>query len=161
MQAKHPYRVKFVKGTLEKWDQYVEVFDNSPLHEHYFKNDGFLKEWLYGPLEEGNVIVAETEDEGIPVGVMVYDMKGMFAEFPYLALLGVKDDYRGKMIGSRLVDLFVELSKKSGFDKCFVCCSHFNPRAKQLYQKKGFKPQVLIPDMIKKGINEWVLMKRF
>ena len=34
MQAKHPYGVKFVKGSGEKWDAYVEVFNNSPLHEH-------------------------------------------------------------------------------------------------------------------------------
>ena len=161
MQAKHPYRVKFVKGTVEKWDEYVKVFQGGPLYEHYFKEDDFLKEWLYGPLTEGNVIVAETEDEGEPVGVMVYDMKGMFAEFPYLALLGIKESYRGKLIGSRLVDLYIELCKKAGFDKCFICVSHFNVRAKQLYQKKGFKPLVLIPDMIKKGVNEWVLMKRF
>ena len=94
------------------------------------------------------------------VGVMVYELKGMFGEFPYLALLGVKDGYRKQAIGSRLIDVFQKICEQTGFDKCFICVSHFNPRAKALYQRKGFKPVVLIPDLIREGIDEWVLMKR-
>ena len=91
---------------------------------------------------------------------MVYDMMGMFGEFPYLALLGVKENYRKQAVGSRLVDLYIDICKQAGFDKCFICVSHFNPRAKSLYQRKGFTPLVLIPDLIEKGINEWMLVKR-
>lgn len=160
MAIKYECRIRFVKGTMDKWDEYVKVFDDSALYDHYFKDKDFLKEWMYGPLEAGNVIVAELEDTGEPVGVMVYDMTGMFAEFPYLALLGVKARYRKQAIGGRLVDLYVDICRQAGFDKCFICVSHFNPRAKALYQRKGFKPVVLIPDLIDKGINEWMLMKR-
>ena len=66
-QMDYKYRVNFVKGTTEKWDEYVKIFDNSPLYDHYFKDTETLHEWVYGPLENGNVIVAETE-KGEPVG---------------------------------------------------------------------------------------------
>ena len=160
MSLKYERKVHFIQADPKRWDEYVEVFNNSVLYDRYFKGTNTLEEWVKGPLEKGNVIAAETGDGEI-VGVMVYDMKGMFAEFPYLALLGVKDGYRKQAIGSRLIDLYLDLCKKAGFDKCFICVSHFNPRAKALYQRKGFKPVVLIPDMIQKGINEWVLMQRF
>ena len=160
MAIKYECRIRFVKGTVDKWDEYVKVFENSALYDHYFKDKDYLREWMYGPLEKGNVIVAETEDEGEPVGIMVYDMMGMFGEFPYLALLGVKENYRKQAVGSRLVDLYIDICKQACFDKCFICVSHFNPRAKSLYQRKGFTPLVLIPDLIEKGINEWMLVKR-
>lgn len=158
MSLKHKYRVSFVKGTVDKWEEYVEIFNDSPLYDHYFKDSDFLKEWVYGPLEEGNVIVAET-DLGEPVGLMVYDMKGMFAELPYLALLGVKKGFRGQAIGDRMIDIYIDICKQMKVPNCFIAVSHFNPRAKALYIKKGFKPLVLVPDLLKKGINEWLLMK--
>lgn len=157
-QMDYKYRVNFVKGTTEKWEEYVKIFDNSPLYEHYFKGTETLREWVYGPLEAGNVIVAETE-KGEPVGLMVYDMMGMYGELPYLALLGVKEGYRGKGIGEQLIDIYLGISKQMGFDKAFIAVSDFNPRAKALYQRKGFKPLLLVPDLLKKGIGEWLLMK--
>ena len=56
-------------------------------------------------------------------------------------------------------DIFLGISKQMGFDKAFIAVSDFNPRAKALYQKKGFKPLLLVPDLLKKGIGEWLLMK--
>ncbi len=159
-QLDYKYRVNFVKGTTDKWDEYVKIFDNSPLYEHYFKGTDTLREWVYGPLENGNVIIAET-DSGEPVGLMVYDMMGMYGELPYLALLGVKENYRGKGIGDQLIDIYFGICQGMGFDKCFIAVSDFNPRAKALYQKKGFKPLLLVPDLLKKGIGEWLLMKKF
>ena len=90
---------------------------------------------------------------------MVYDMMGMYGELPYLALLGVKENFRGKGIGDQLIDIYFGICKGMNFDKCFIAVSDFNPRAKALYQKKGFKPLLLVPDLLKKGIGEWLLMK--
>lgn len=157
-QMDYGYRVNFVKGTTDKWDEYVKIFDNSPLYEHYFKGTDTLREWVYGPLEAGNVIIAETES-GEPVGLMVYDMAGMYGELPYLALLGVKEGFRGKGVGEQLVDVYCGICESLGFKKMFIAVSDFNPRAKALYQKKGFKPLLLVPDLLKDGIAEWLLMR--
>ena len=45
-QLDYKYRVNFVKGTTDKWDEYVKIFDNSPLYEHYFKGTDTLREWV-------------------------------------------------------------------------------------------------------------------
>lgn len=159
MSLKYERNVRFVQATPDMRDECAKVFENSTLYDRYFKGTEFLKEMLYDPLDAGHVIAARTASGEI-VGVMVYELKGMFGEFPYLALLGVKDGYRKQAIGSRLIDVFQKICEQTGFDKCFICVSHFNPRAKALYQRKGFKPVVLIPDLIREGIDEWVLMKR-
>lgn len=158
MAAKMP--VTFTKGTEDQYEAYRKVFENSQLMEHYTKKPDrdILAEWLYPHLKEGNVIVANNSN-GEPVGVMVYLMDGMYGGLPYLELLGVRQDVRGQGVGGKLVDFFVELCRKAGYKKCFVCVSDFNVRAKKLYVKKGFQPIVLIPDMLKKGIGEWTLMK--
>lgn len=157
-QMDYQFRVNFVKGDVSKWDQYAAIFDNSPLYEHYFKGTDTLREWVYKPLQEGNVIIAETP-QGEPVGLMVYDLAGMYGELPYLALLGVKDTCRGKGIGSQLVDIYCGICEQMGFKKMFMAVSDFNPRAKALYVRKGFKPLCIVPDLLKKGISEWLLLR--
>jgi len=152
--------VTFSIGTEEKYEQYRKVFDNSPLMEHYTKNPerDIIDEWVFPHLKEGNVIIA-SNSIGEPIGVMVYLMNGMYGGYPYLELLGVRQDCRGQGVGGQLVDYFFDLCRKAGYKKCFICVSDFNVRAKKLYESKGFKPVVLIPDLLKNGIAEWTLMK--
>ena len=157
-QLGYNYRVNFVKGSTEKWDEYVKIFNNSPLYEHYFKNTDTLREWVYAPLENGKVIVAETP-KGEPVGLMVYDLAGMYGDLPYLSLLGVKEGYRDKGIGGQLTDVFLGIAKQMNYKKAFVFVSDFNPRAKAFFQKKGFKPLLIVPSLRKKDIGEWILTK--
>ena len=159
MSSKGERYVHFEIANMDRWDEYIAVFYNSPLYDRYFKGTDALQKLLEKAIKDGNVVSAETSSGEI-VGVMVYERKGMFAELPYLALLGVKDGYRGQAIGSRLLDVYVNICRKTGVNKCFICVSHFNPRAWALYQRKGFQPVVLIPDLIRPGINEWLLMKQ-
>lgn len=158
MTGKMP--ITFSVGTEEKFEEYRKVFDNSLLMERYTKNPDrdIVAEWVYPHLKEGNVIIA-SNSAGEPVGVMVYLMNGMFGGLPYLELLGVRQDVRGQGIGGMLVDYFINLCREAGFDNCFICVSDFNVRAKKLYESKGFQPIALIPDLLKKGIAEWSLMK--
>jgi len=152
--------VTFSVGTEDKYKEYRKVFDNSPLMDNYTKNPDrdIIDEWVYPHLKEGTVIIASNSN-GEPVGVMVYLMNGMYGGLPYLELLGVRQDVRGNGIGGKLVDYFVNLCRTAGYEKCFICVSDFNVRAKKLYISKGFKPIALIPDLLKKGIAEWTLMK--
>ena len=159
MSVKCERYVRFEIAVMDRLEEYEAVFENSVLYDRYFKGTDSLKNLLKNAIHQGNAIVALTSS-GEVAGVMVCDRKGMFSDYPYLALLGVKYGFRGQGIGSRLIDVFVNISKKIGCDKCFICVSHFNPRAKALYLSKGFQPVVLIPDLNKPGIDEWLLMKR-
>lgn len=158
MAAKIP--VTFSVGVEEKYQEYRKVFDNSLLMEKYTKNPDrdILDEWVLPNLSKGNVIIASNA-AGEPVGVMVYIMNGMYGGLPYLDLLGVRQDVRSLGIGSALIDYFVDLCRKAGHKKCFMCVSDFNVRPKKLYMSKGFQPIALIPDLLKQGVSEWTLMK--
>ena len=46
MAIKYECRIRFVKGTVDKWDEYVKVFENSALYDHYFKDKDYLREWM-------------------------------------------------------------------------------------------------------------------
>jgi len=152
--------VKFSIGTEDKYEEYRKVFDDSLLMDYYTKNPDrdIVDEWVYPHLKEGTVIIANNS-AGEAVGVMVYLMNGMYGGFPYLELLGVRKDSRDQGVGGKLIDYFVDICRKAGYKKCFMCVSDFNTRAKDLYVRKGFEPIALIPDLLKNGIAEWTLMK--
>ena len=150
--------MQYVIGTIDKWDEYVAIFDNSELEERLFRGTDFLRQLMWGPLEEGRVIVAE-DDNGEAIGIMVYNMKGMFGELPYLDLLGVKDGHRSKGIGKGLIELFLSLAKGLGPKKAFICTSDFNLGAKRLYESMGFKVIYLFDDLFGQGAAEYLFMK--
>ena len=147
-------------GEPAKLDEYLEIFKDSPLWDHYFSGgDTTLTESLGRCLEEGTVFIAESSS-GEAVGLMQCEWNGMFGEWPYLALLGVKKNCRGMGIGGRLIDMFEATGKALGARNLFICVSGFNPRAKALYTRRGYKKIALVPDLYKNGIEENVLMKR-
>lgn len=152
--------VTFTKGTPEHFEEYKHIFDNCSLMDHYAKNPDVdvLKEWLYPHLLTGNVIIANNS-QGEPIGVMTYHFNAMFGAWPYLGLLGVAENYRGEGVGSSLIDVFTGICREAGYKKCFICVSAFNPRAKKLYQSKGFKQIGKIDNFAKQGLTECVLMK--
>lgn len=150
--------MKYVMGSVDKWDEYKVIFDNSELERRLFRGTQFLDQLMRGPLEEGRVIVAES-DEGEAIGVMVYNMKGMFGELPYLDLLGVKDGYRGQGIGKAMIELFFALCRELNFKKCFICTSDFNLGAKKLYEDMGFEVIHLFDNLFDQGVAEWLFMK--
>ena len=56
-------------------------------------------------------------------------------------------DAATKGFRDQLIDIYFGICKGMNFDKCFIAVSDFNPRAKALYQKKGFKP-LLPPESV-------------
>ena len=146
----------------EDYEAYKKVFENCALMEHYAPDpqDDVLKSWLYPYIATGNVLAAYRET-GEPVGVLVYMMKGMYNSYPYLELIGVHQKYRGMGVGGQLLDAYDELCRKAGARRGFVCVSSFNPRAKKLYESKGYRELCCIRNMVKDGIDEFTLMKEF
>ena len=152
--------IRFVPGTIEKLDEYIAIFEKSDLFDRYFKDNEAFRDRLFTSVNAGNTIIAETS-KGEAVGFMLFDMKGMYGKLPYLELLGVKDGYRGLGIGSQLIDLYFTIGRKLGRDRFFISASDFNPRAKALYHRKGFRTLCLVPALFKEDINEWLLIKEF
>ncbi|MBR5329122.1 MAG: GNAT family N-acetyltransferase [Firmicutes bacterium] len=152
--------IRFVPGNAEKIAEYISIFENSDLFDRYFKNNTEFLDSLIAPVNEGNTVIAENMD-GEAVGFMLFNMEGMYGKLPYLELLGVKEGYRDMGIGAQLIDIFFAIGQKLGHNRFFISASDFNPRAKALYHRKGFRTLCLVPELFKKGINEWLLIREF
>ena len=139
-------------ATVEHLAEYYPVFDDSALYDHYFKGTDILREWLDEPVKLGHVYVALTSKRE-PVGIMHMTMDG-FSGLPYLNLLGVKKQYRGMGIGHKFLKLFIDVCEKSGAPNMFIFTSMFNVRSAALYQSVGFKKIGIIPNFMKKGVDE-------
>lgn len=135
-----------------------EVFLDSPLYDHYFSQEGRLDKQLSTAISRGELWIALTAQDEV-VGCMWMEPDGFFGAFPYLALLGVKKSFRGMGIGHTLVETFIGVSRSLGYKKCSLLVSHFNPRAKSLYQSLGFKKVGYVPDCILPGIHENIMVK--
>jgi ribosomal protein S18 acetylase RimI-like enzyme len=54
---------------------------------------------------------------------------------------------------------YFEKVVSEGCSKVFLVVADFNPRAKQLYQRIGYKEVGKIPNLYKNGITEYLMMK--
>ena len=150
--------VRITKADESRLDACHAVFADSALYDHYFTQEGRLDKQLSTAISRGELWVALTSQDEV-AGCMWMEPDGFFGAFPYLALLGVKKSFRGMGIGHTLVETFIGVSRSLGYRKCSLLVSHFNPRAKNLYQSLGFKKVGYVPDCILPGIHENIMVK--
>jgi ribosomal protein S18 acetylase RimI-like enzyme len=84
--------------------------------------------------------------------------QGAFHSFPYLHIIAVKEEYRGRGLGKEILQ-YIEAQVFAEHSKLFLVVADFNPRAKKLYEKLGYKEIGAIPDLYKVGISEHMMMK--
>ncbi|HVN57029.1 MAG TPA: GNAT family N-acetyltransferase [Bacteroidales bacterium] len=95
---------------------------------------------------------------GEPCGAMVIHPRGM-ASSPYLKSIVVESRFRSKGVGSALLE-HAEGYFRESFRHFFMCVSSFNPRAKALYEKLGYKQVGELKDYILEGESELIMHKR-
>ena len=147
-------------GTEEFLAEYEAVFHGSPLYDNYFAEDDRLMCMLRDAIEARELWVATNGPGGEIVGAIRVQMKGFFGGFPYLALAGVKQNWRGRGAGHFLLAAFEEAARQQGFDKVSLMASSFNPRAIRLYRSFGYRKIGYLEDAFKKGIGEYIFVKR-
>src|SRR5690242_15113691 len=91
-------------------------------------------EMLRDPSRE--VYVAVRVDSSEIVGFVIVTMRGAFVG--YLQSVAVREDWRGRGLGSRLI-AFAERRVFHDAPNVFVLASSFNDRAKALYQRLGYE----------------------
>ena len=147
--------IRIVKAVPERKEDYYEIMRESNLYTHYgdtlfmFVDDALVKGTLY---------IAEKSD-GEAVGLADCRWKGMFDYYPYLALLGVKKQYRGMGVGTELLKAYEIICRSLGAEKIFLCVDAFNPRAKRLYISEGYRKYGFIPGLFKDSCDENIMMK--
>lgn len=100
-------------------------------------------------------IYAATRDNA-PVGFIIFNMRGAFVG--YIQTVCVAAEWRGKMVGSRLIN-FAERKIFSETPNVFLCVSSFNKEAQKLYERLGYKIVGELKDYIIAGQAEILLRK--
>jgi ribosomal protein S18 acetylase RimI-like enzyme len=90
------------------------------------------------------------------VGFTILNMRGAFVG--YIQTVALREDWRGRGVGSRLVQLAEERIFRES-PNVFLCVSSFNQRAKSLYQRLGYEVIGELKDYIVRGHSEWLLRK--
>jgi ribosomal protein S18 acetylase RimI-like enzyme len=151
--------IRLSLGVAENLGRYEEVFHNSALYSRYFADDDRLVQILRYALDHRELWVAANGGGDEVIGVMHVQLTGFFGAFPYLALLGVKKEWRGKGAGRFMIAAFEEAARQSGYSRTSIMASSFNPRAARLYQSLGYKKIGYLEDAFKKGIGEHIFVK--
>ncbi len=90
------------------------------------------------------------------VGFIILNMQGAF--IGYIQTACVSPEWRGKGIGSKLLD-FAEERILSETPNVFMCVSSFNGKAQRLYQRLGYEIVGELKDYIVSGHSE-ILMRK-
>lgn len=105
-----------------------------------------------------NLIMYVAHHNDSPCGMILIDPRGV-AGSPYIKTIAVQDEFRGRGVGRSLIE-FTELLLKSRNRHLFMCVSSFNTKARNLYERLGFKKVGEFEDYIAEGKSEILLYKK-
>ncbi|MBI5241237.1 MAG: GNAT family N-acetyltransferase [Elusimicrobia bacterium] len=103
---------------------------------------------------EREVYVAAVD--GAVAGFIILAMGGALKG--YIQTIAVSPDWQGRGIGSRLM-AFAGERIFSESPNAFICVSDFNPDARRLYERLGYKLVGELKDYVVKGHSELLLRK--
>jgi len=92
-----------------------------------------------------------------PCGFVLLHPRGM-AGSPYIAAIAAAPEARGRGVGSALLQ-FAE-RQFEGARHLFLCVSSFNPRARALYERHGYRATGELKDYFIAGASEIIMHKR-
>lgn len=130
---------------------------NSKLGQVYFPVEENAHVTLTEGITKGQIFVAIDEWEEC-LGFVWFILEGAFHSFPYLHIIAVKEAYRGKGIGGKLLRFFEETVFPDS-SKVFLVVADFNPEARRLYERLGYQQVGAIPGLYREGITEYLMMK--
>ena len=88
---------------------------------------------------------------------MLLDPAGV-AGSPYIASIATSAGVRGQGVGSALLDAAERWLPEARH--MFLCVSSFNPRARELYERRGYTKVGEFPDYVIAGASEILMHKR-
>jgi ribosomal-protein-alanine N-acetyltransferase len=95
--------------------------------------------------------------DGAPCGFIRLHPRGV-AGSPYVASVAVAETERGHGVGTALLDAAER--RYPGVRYIFLCVSSFNPRARALYERHGYRLIGELLDYVIDGASEFLMAKR-
>ena len=148
--------IEFKKGTVEYLDDCADAMVNSSLSTLYFQSEESRIDAVMEGLSSGNLYVVLCD--GKCAGFAFFIPEGAFHAFHYLHIIAIKEEYRGKGIGRKLLE-FIENMLFKTRDKLFLVTGDYNIGARIFYEKSGYKYIGTIPSLYRKGVDECLMMK--
>jgi ribosomal protein S18 acetylase RimI-like enzyme len=106
------------------------------------------------PARESYIALGETAAE--PLGLLMINMQGPFSG--YIQTVLVHPEARGGGLGTRLVR-FAEARILRESPNVFLCVSSFNPGARRLYERLGYRLIGELDDFMVHGHSEFLMRK--
>jgi ribosomal protein S18 acetylase RimI-like enzyme len=161
-QDSHYLGIRIMKiAIIKARDRHLEdckvALLNSKLGQEYFVTEEKALSALSEGITKEELFVAVDEGEEC-VGFIWFILKSAFHSFPYLHIIAVKEAFRGKGIGKKLLSFFEEAVFTDN-SKVFLVVADFNPDAKRLYESLGYQQVGVIPNLYKEGVSEYLMMK--
>jgi len=154
--------ISIIKGDFKYLDDCAEILKGSELGITYFinRNDEYIgKDLLKEGFEKEEIYVALDEDKNC-VGFVWILINGIFHCYPYLHVVAVKYELRGKGIGKQLMNFFEEVAfVQDNSPRAFLEVGGFNSKAIKLYKELGYVQVGEIPNLYVTGITEFLMMK--
>lgn len=147
-----------VPGRRDRLAEYAEIFRGSAIWDRYFRTGGRLRNSLEKASGRGELWCACTPD-GAVAGVMRVVPWGFCGLYHYLSLIGTASPARGVGAGRFLMGEFERMARADGCRRSSLLVSDFNDSALGFYRALGYWELGVIPDAVKPGIAEWVLLK--
>lgn len=137
-----------------------EIMRDSALYDAYFRDTISVRDYIleYFPDNGRGYLYFAVADNGDLAGLAVIHHKGFIKEYDYLALLGVKKEYRGTGAGRFLLAEFENICRQHGCRKASLLVSDFND-ARHFYEKHGYYQCGIVPNALVSGIHEYIMMK--
>lgn len=149
--------ITVVKGSTEYINACEDALVNSELGRRYFSEKGSARKALEDGFNKNEIHVA-IDNEKNCIGFVWLILNGIFHSFPYIHIIAVKSEKRGQGIGKILLKFIEDLCFKK-YSKLFLVVAEFNPDAKRLYENLGYSQIGEVPNLYRKGITEYLMMK--
>ena len=149
--------LRFVKCGTEVPAGCEEIFYNSLIYERYFQG-GKLERTLARAAAAGELYLA-LDESGKPLGVLKMSMRGFCGLYPYMGLLGVHPESRGRGVGAFIIGEGERLARESGAKRITLMASDFNVDAIRFYKRLGFWEMGRFADAVLPGVAEVLLVK--
>lgn len=135
----------------------VAALSDSELGRVYFPSEENALASIAEGVARDEVFVA-VDEAGACVGFIWFVFGGAFHSFPYLHVIAVKGEHRGEGVGKQLLQFFEE-GVFADSAKAFLVVADFNPDARRLYERLGWRQVGAIPGLYREGVTEYLMMK--
>ena len=127
MTSSYVHHTKVIESILNTFKEELPILKS----DEEFRHNMAEKFHKYG-----NVITVEKEEE--PIGFVAFYSNDISTQIAYISFIAVKQKYQGTGVGTLLLNICEEQSKKNGMNQIRLEVNTNNESAQLFYRKNGF-----------------------